>query len=113
MSQTDQQHITIEDNGRPLASADVEPSIGSDTVRASMHVESGHLPSGTRTRLVDAVVDRATALQAGRLQASLPAGDGEILDRLRERCVDLDARAAGASCLVDAPLAEKETWSDP
>ena len=104
MSDTGQQHITIEDDGRPVAHADLKPSVDSDTVQASMHVESGHLPTGTRTRLVDAVIDRAAALRAERLQACLPAGDGEILDRLRERCTELDARAAGASCLVDAPL---------
>jgi hypothetical protein len=53
---------------------------------------------------VDAVVDRASALRADRLQASLPAGDGEMLDRLGERCPHVDTRAAGASCLADAEL---------
>ena len=76
MSDTDQkQHITIDHKGRPVASADLEPCADADTISASMHVESGHLPTGTRTQLVDAVVDRASALQADRLQASRPAGD--------------------------------------
>ena len=102
-----QQHITIEDEGRAVASADLQSSADTHTISASMHIESGHLPTGTRIRLVDAVVDRAWALQAERLQASLPAGENEILDRLRERCTDVDARAAGASCLTDARLEEE------
>ena len=108
MNDTDQQqHITIDHNGRAVASADLESSPDTDTVSASMHVESGHLPAGTRTQLVDAVVDRASALQAERLQASLPAGDGEILDRLRERCPNMQTRSAGASCLADAQLQQE------
>ena len=105
--QQQQQHITIEDEGRAVATADLESSTDTDTISASMHIESGHLPIGTRTQLVDAVVDRASALQAERLQASLPAGDGEILDRLRERCPNVNARAAGASCLADAQLQQE------
>ena len=104
MSHTEQQHITIDHEGRAVATADLESSTDAATISASMHVESGHLPTGTRTELVDAVVDRASALRADRLQASLPAGDGEMLERLRERCPNVDARAAGASCLADAQL---------
>jgi hypothetical protein len=109
MSHTDQQHqhITINHEGRAVATADLEPSTDTDTVSASMHVESGHVPTGTRTQLVDAVVDRASALQAERLQVSFPAGDGEMLDRLRERCPDVDARPAGSSCLADAQLQQE------
>ena len=102
-----QQHITIDHEGRAVASADLESCKNTDTISASMHVESGHLPAGTRTQLVDAVVDRASVLQAERLQASLPAGDGEILDRLRERCPNMHTRAAGASCLADAQLQQE------
>jgi hypothetical protein len=108
MNHTDQQqHITIIHEGRAVATADLDSSTDTDTVSASMHVESGHLPTGTRTQLVDAVVDRASALQAERVQVSFPAGDGEMLDRLRERCPDVDARPAGASCLADAQLQQE------
>ena len=59
MSDTDEQpHITIDHAGRAVATADLESSADTDTISASMHVESGHLPTGTRTQLVDAVVDR-------------------------------------------------------
>ena len=108
MSDADQQrHITIDHAGRAVATADLESCTDTDTIIASLHIESGHLPTGTRTRLVDAVVDRASALHAERLQASLPAGDGEILDRLRERCTRVDTRTAGSSCLAEARLQQE------
>jgi len=49
--------ISVDDeDGRHVAAADIEV-VDSSEVRASLHVESGHLPVGTRTRLVDAVLD--------------------------------------------------------
>jgi hypothetical protein len=39
---------------------------------------------------------------------TLPAGDGEILDRLRERCDDLQTRSAGASCLATGTLRQEK-----
>ena len=93
------QHITIEDDGRILAEADVrsEP----DVVRAALRVEAGHLPPGTRARLVDAVLDIPDAEPGTRLEVTLPAGDAEMLERIRERCDQVDARRAGASCLLN------------
>jgi hypothetical protein len=69
MSDTDQQHITIDHQGRAVATAELESSTDTDTISASMHVESGHLPTGTRTQLVDAVVDRAPS--SGRTLSNL------------------------------------------
>jgi phage shock protein A len=36
--------------------------------------------------------------------ATMPLGDTEMLDRVRERCDDVEARAAGATKLVEARL---------
>ena len=93
------QHITIEDDDRVLAEADVrsEP----DVVRAALRVEAGHLPPGTRARLVDAVLDIPDAQPGTRLEVTLPAGDAEMLERMRERCEHVETRAAGASCLLN------------
>ena len=73
-------------------------------VRASLHAQAGHLPAGTRTRLVDAVLDLPQTRESNRLEATVPLGDAESLDRLRERCDEVLTRPAGASCLVDAAL---------
>jgi hypothetical protein len=36
--------------------------------------------------------------------ATMPIGDTEMIDRVRERCDDVAARAAGATKLVEARL---------
>jgi hypothetical protein len=104
--------IAIDDeNGRPIAAADIEV-VDPDMARASLHVEPGHLPRGTRQRLVDAVLDDPEVTSRQQIQMALPLGDTEILDRVRERCATADPRAAGASCLIDADLPRPATADD-
>jgi hypothetical protein len=91
------------EDGSTLAIATID-IIDPDVVRASLHVSSGHLPPGTRTRLFDAVFDDPQVRSRRRLQVTLPPGDIEILDRLRERGVLTTFRAAGSTCLVEADL---------
>jgi hypothetical protein len=100
----DNQTIVIEADGRTLASAEVRPTDEPGLVHSELHVESGHLPGGTRTRLVDAVLEHPQVDEADRMLATMPIGDTEMLDRVRERCDDVEARAAGATKLVEARL---------
>ena len=97
-------HATVEQDGRLLAEATLRPGADQNTVHADLHVEEGHLPVGTRARLVDAVLDEPAAEPGTRLEAPLPAGDGEMLDRLRQRCDDVDSRSAGASILASGDV---------
>jgi hypothetical protein len=99
----DRFQVKISDDGQVVAVADVQP-LEPNVVRASLHAGAGHVPVGTRSRLVDAVLDRSEAGEPRRLEAALPLGDTEALDRLRARCQDVQTRPAGASCLVDAEL---------
>jgi hypothetical protein len=39
-----------------------------------------------------------------RLEATVPLGDGEALDRLRERTEDAVTRPAGSTALLDANI---------
>jgi hypothetical protein len=91
------------DDGSTLAVATID-FIDPDVVRAALHVSPGHLPPGTRTRLVDAVFDDPDVRSRRQVQVSLPLGDTEILDRLRERGVLTSFRAAGSTSLVEADL---------
>jgi hypothetical protein len=105
MTDRDQPRVSVDDeDGRCVAAADIEVVDGS-AVRASLRVESGHLPVGTRARLVDAVLDSPEVSSCQHVQVALPLGDTEMLDRVRERCDLGEVRAAGATCLVDADLA--------
>ena len=95
--------VIDDDHGRPLAVARIDV-VDTETVRAALHVESGQLPSGTRRRLVDAVFDDPAVRSCRQLQGTLPLGDTEILDRMRERGLAVSSRAAGSTCLVEAEL---------
>lgn len=97
-------HVEVADGGQVVALADVTSPQERGVVRAELHALSGQLPTGTRARLVDAVLDVAEARDGNKLEATIPLGDVESLDRLRECCDDVHVRAAGASCLVDAAL---------
>lgn len=106
MTDHERPRISVDDeDGRCVAAADLQVVDGS-AVRASLHVEPGHLPAGTRTRLVDAVLDAPEVSASEHVQVALPLGDTEILDRVRERCDTEEVRAAGATCLVEANLAD-------
>ena len=59
---------------------------------------------GRRADLVDAVVDLPEVQASSRLEATIPLGDGETLDRIRERTEETTSRAAGSTALVDASL---------
>ena len=108
------QYITLTDDNQILAEATIRSATHRPAIHADLHVEAGHLPVGTRTRLVDAVLDLTAAEPGTHLQVTLPAGDGEILDRLRQRCDNLQTRAAGASCLATGTLRqEKAGQIDP
>ena len=101
---TDLPSIRIADAGHTVATAEIHAAEGSRVLHADLHVESGHLPMGTRTRLVDAVVDSAEADHADRLVATMPLDDTEMLDRMRERCDDVETRANGSTKIVEAWL---------
>jgi hypothetical protein len=104
MTNTPRLEVAIDDaTGRLLATAAIDladPLI----VRATLHIETCHVPPGTRARLVDAVLEVPEVAARSRLQVALPLGDTEILERVRERCERTQTRAAGVTCLVEADL---------
>ena len=97
--------VEIKDGGLTVAAAQVTASRqAGGTVRASLHAAPGHLPPGTRTRLVDAILDLPEVRASGHLRATVPLGDTESLWRLRERTKDAQTRPAGSTALVDADV---------
>jgi hypothetical protein len=100
----DHTSIRVEDDGKLLAEADVQQTDDPGVVRSALHVEAGHLPVGTGTRLVDAVLESPAVEGAERLLASMPISDSEMLGRLRERTDELGTRAAGATKIVETRL---------
>ncbi len=90
------------------------------TVRTSMHAKNERARPGDRTSLVDAVMDLPEVQGSQRVEASVPYGDGESLDRLRQRTADPQTRVAGATTLLDAnvpsgswPAGERQPAEEP
>jgi uncharacterized phage protein gp47/JayE len=95
-------HIEIKDGDQTVAAADVTTAGG--TARASLNAAAGHVSPGKRANLVDAVMDLPEVQASARLQAAVPLGDGESLERLRERTEDSVTRPAGSTALVDGDI---------
>jgi hypothetical protein len=98
-------HVEVKDGGQTVAVAEVRPcERAGGTVRTSLHPSSGHVPPGSRARLVDSVLDLPEVRAGARLEATVPLGDTEALQRLRERSRDTVTRPAGSTALVDADI---------
>ena len=98
-------HIELKDGDQTVAAAEVTTSQeAGGTARASLHAASGHVTPGRRANLVDAVMDLPEVQASARLEAAIPLGDGESLERLRERTEDTVTRPAGSTALVDADI---------
>ena len=98
-------HIEIKDGDQTIAAAEVavlQEKAG--TVRASLHAPSGPVSPGSRASLVNAVMDLPEVQASTRLEATVPLGDGESLQRLRERTEAAATRPAGSTALLDADI---------
>jgi hypothetical protein len=104
-NQEEPRHLEIKDEtDRTVAKAEVTTALGPDgTVRTSMQADA-YAPPGYRTSLVDAVMDLPEVQACDRVEAAVPYGDSESLERLRERTEDAQTRAAGATTLLDANI---------
>ena len=96
-------HVEIKNGATTVAAAEVTmPAAG--TARTSLHAAAGHVAPGWRTDLVDAVLDLPEVRASERLEATVPRGDGEFLERLRQRTTDAVTRPAGSTVLLDAAI---------
>lgn len=97
--------VEVKDGDQTVAVAEVTTVEHAEgTVRTSLLPSSGHMPPGSRASLVDAVMDLPEVQAGSRLEATVPLGDAESLERLRERTEDTVTRAAGSTALVDADI---------
>jgi hypothetical protein len=98
-------HIEIKEGDQTVAAAEVDASgEAGGTVRTSLRAAPGHVTPGRRASLVDAVMDLPEVQASGRLEATVPLGDAESLERLRERTEDTITRPVGSTALVDAVI---------
>ena len=107
-------HVEVKDGDRTVATAEVTIARGlAGTARTSLYATPGHIRPGCRRNLVDAVMDLPEVQASTRLEATIPLGDAELLERLRERTVDAVTRAAGSTTLLDAIIPATDFPSSP
>jgi hypothetical protein len=96
-------HVEIKHGGQVVAAAEVTMPVAG-TARTSLRAAAGHVAPGWRAELVDAVMDLPEVQASHRLEATVPLGDGEFLERLRERTTGMVTRPAGSTLLLDATI---------
>jgi hypothetical protein len=105
--------VEVRDGDHIVAAAEVTTALGPEgTARTSLHATSPDVPAGHRRNLVDAVMDTPEVQASTRLEATIPLGDGELLERLRQRTTDAVTRPAGSTALFDANIPEGENRGD-
>lgn len=106
-------HVEVRDGDRTVATAEVTIVKGAaGTARTSLYATPGHVRPGCRRNLVDAVMDLPEVRASTRLEATIPLGDAELLERLRERTEGAVTRAAGSTTLLDA-IIPATGWPGP
>ena len=105
MTSDKSRRVEVKDEDRTVAAAEVTPLDDPEgTVRTSVLPSSGPIPPGSRTSLVDAVMDLPEVQDRSRLEATVPLGDTESLMRLRERTDETVTRPTGSTALVDGDI---------
>jgi hypothetical protein len=104
MTDAKPRRIELKDGDQTVAAAEVTRPPAEGVIRTSLLPASGHVPPGSRASLVDTVMDLPEVQQSTRLEATVPLGDTESLDRLHQRTDDTVTRAAGSTALVDGVI---------
>jgi hypothetical protein len=94
--------VVVEADGEALGDVTVWSDGG--IVRLRFNVPRRHLPATARRDLVDAVFALPELDWRGPVQAAIPLGDADLLAGLRVHLGEVETRAAGATCLIDATL---------
>ena len=101
---TDDKHVSINVHGETVVEATISPPDDDGQARVDVHTESGHLPAGARKRMADAILEAVTEDEADRVSATVPLGDAELVEGIREHLVDVELRAAGATSIIEGRL---------
>jgi hypothetical protein len=75
-------------------------------VRVQITVPRTGVPGGLPRRVVDEVFLLPELAKADLVEVTLPLGERDALEALREHLADMRSHAAGSTCLVEGRLAE-------
>lgn len=101
---TNEKQISLENDGQVVAQATVSVSEDTHDAWAQVNVAAGHVPPGTRRKMADAVHEAVVEDQAQHLTATVPLGDAELVQGLREHLEYAQLRAAGATSIIEGQV---------
>ena len=102
--------VKVRRDGRVVATAAITTQDGPHgTARVFLGTPHTDAARQARGELVDEVLDHPGVRDSDRVRVVLPLGDSEAVGRLQERTTNLDARAAGASSIVEAEVPRADT----
>lgn len=98
--------VEVHREGRVVAAAAVTTSPEPHgTASVSLSARHGEAPPHARSELVDRVLDHPGVQRSDNVRVVVPIGDAESITRLQERTTNFNARAAGASSVIEAEVA--------
>ena len=100
----DRRQISVEADGEILAEATISAPDADNCARAEVTVAPGHHPVGTRQQMADAVHEAVCNDNARHLTASVPKGDAELVNGIRDHLSDVELRVAGASSIIQGDV---------
>ena len=101
---TDDKHVSITAGGEILAEATISAPDGEGEALVNVHMASGHLPVGARRRMADAIHEAVTEDRADRITATVPLGDAELVEGIRDHLDDVELHAAGATSIIQGDV---------
>jgi hypothetical protein len=103
------EHLEIARPDAPAVSADIKTeSKTPGTVTVGLSTTRG-VSDGTHRELVDRVMSHPSVQQSDRVHVVAPLGDAETISRLQDHTENFEARAAGASTVIDADVTSESS----
>ncbi|HEY0239065.1 MAG TPA: hypothetical protein VGC37_10475 [Friedmanniella sp.] len=102
---TSDSSVRVHHDGHVVAHADITTSDAPhSTARVTLDTPHRDAPSAARGELVDRVLDHPGVRSSDAVHVVAPLGDSEAMARLQERATNVNARAAGASSIIEADV---------
>lgn len=106
---TEDSRVEVRHDGHVVAAADIKSSPEPHgTATVSLRAHHDQAPPEARGELVDQVLDQPGVSNSDKVHVVLPLGDSASISRLRERTTNVNARAAGASSVIEAEVPQPD-----
>jgi len=97
--------VKVRRDGHVVATAAISTTAEpQDPAKVALSARRDVTPPGARGELVDQVLEHPDVAASDTVRVVVPLGDTESISRLQERTTNVNARAAGASSVIEADV---------